>query len=1296
MQRRAGITVGMHSPSDAAGNRPATANSQRVPNPERSRRPLSVPPGKLRAVRSTRGSQHKPVYSLDDADECDSAGRDPTLLEKDEGTAGEREAPQWITTRNSGGVVRARLTRSYAAHVIGRYAGRDRDCGFRSPYGVDYLPVGGPVSTVSGEVIRDRISGGWRSTVRAQTSAEMPRKTALQLDTTVEFKVHNYGFSYFVLDLSERPLEHTPKRSLSITFHVLSGEGVAYAAMEQEHAYPSDQKYTWRWDLKPAQTHQQHQLAHKSTMTVTIKPSDVAYAAVRKKKVVIAVRSETGDLQYRVKAATASFFAGMFQNFGGSKEEKRLEQQANANKRKEILDCISHSFTRSRVAKGGNIPPGVNNTRQRAISTIAHDRRSPAMSPTAQSRLQMTEESLFRKKKSFAATLDSTISDWVSDPDKFMRQVSQGEATDKANCDQGGNSEGNAHPTEPNASKGSARSGKDNASRIFEVGDRIRGSAVVTVSSSATGTLRGKSRLADEDMQALDRGDWSKVVLKARVPDAVKLEWAVQELEVSRGMRNGETGAKRYVKLTPKDERKQDQSKNMSEVRVKTCDSVWTGPILTQNVLEHMHGKHSWNDEFTVKQSEGLAKIVQDTASPQTRVPHLKLGKLDQGSGVDASPVKIAVRHEHGANTCAEGPQHDARENMMPDTATIKPDTLMNGLNEEAAAGSEILTSRSTGSSSDTEEELFSDEKKLMASLFETHQARFDTEYSKTDAFLDKLADGQPVAEVGVNLPGLIQLLSDMNVISTSKSSVIGKRDVSAIVREIFAERAVDHKPTDDEIVLNFIEFKKALSMISSFLGKPFYSDGLRPNGVDEILWMHLQEDINPTSRLKRMSLQGNFRKLMIKAFGRYNKKSDGKLLRDEFIDLCHSELGFSRPQALGLLEPAGIHHNIKSFDLHTFASIFAAEEDVKDARDTDEARSKSLDLHYMLHNFNTMVGSVSTDTLRDNLAHVENLQRKVRKVAATRSKDIEKTGWIYRQEEAGAAKLWRLYYAIIESHTGGSVIRLFHCPVKHLGTSKAELEALGQVDEMWVDGGDKCVEIIPVDDNRRQMAREIESASGQNYARLRSDSISRLVEMRGKVHEDPDDDEQGQCIIKVYCKSLERDCPQQQVFFKVRGTLAEDEAHDWAQAIRQGVPKRQLWASDMLKDSQQVAHALDSLHAACASTKGLSAELAGTSEAELDALLVKDIAASLLQGLRPSSLIQPTVDKDGFVCLAQSLVECNGANVDKKNEPAMASIKEETYSAMRAFLTPRARDNDRSSSPATSETLKRADNWLK
>ena len=95
-----------------------------------------------------------------------------------------------------------------------------------------------------------------------------------------------------------------------------------------------------------------------------------------------------------------------------------------------------------------------------------------------------------------------------------------------------------------------------------------------------------------------------------------------------------------------------------------------------------------------------------------------------------------------------------------------------------------------------------------------------------------------------------------------------------------------------------------------------------------------------------------------------------------------------------------------------------------------------------------------------------------------------------------------------------------------------------------------------------------------------------------------------------------------------------------------------------MLKDSQQVAHALDSLHAACASTKALSAELAGTSEAELDALLVKDIAASLLQGLRPSCLIQPTVDKDGFVCLAQSLVECNGANVEKMSEPAMASIE--------------------------------------
>jgi hypothetical protein len=71
-------------------------------------------------------------------------------------------------------------------------------------------------------------------------------------------------------------------------------------------------------------------------------------------------------------------------------------------------------------------------------------------------------------------------------------------------------------------------------------------------------------------MIALDKGQWTKLVLKARVPAAMRLQWGVQEIEVEKGKRTGETPARKYVKTTSRDARKKDQDLRMSDVLVST------------------------------------------------------------------------------------------------------------------------------------------------------------------------------------------------------------------------------------------------------------------------------------------------------------------------------------------------------------------------------------------------------------------------------------------------------------------------------------------------------------------------------------------------------------------------------------------------------------------------------------------------------------------------------------------------------------------------------------------------------
>jgi hypothetical protein len=364
-------------------------------------------------------ARSRAVYSLDDNDEpappppartgpsrahSDSlAGRDPTLDEKPD--EDESKHPRWVTTRNRSGVVRERLSKSYAVHVAGRLAGRDRDAGFRSPFGADYVPVGGEVSAMSGENIRDQIGGGWQSSMRANVTAQLPPKAALYLEHTADFKVSSYKFNYFQLDLTDRPLELAPKKSLSITFTVLAGSGEAYVAMETEHAYPTDTAHTWKFQIEPQKEGADDSHGpHKQSATLTITPSDPPYSVAGKKIVVIAVRSELGFLEYRLKPVTQTFLTGSgIAAMLGNRGAKQLEERKRERERQQVKQALKESYYRCKRAMVGKEPPPEN---ERSIFTPLS-----ASSPAAQSPVALEDEAATRKKKSFASTLGATLED---------------------------------------------------------------------------------------------------------------------------------------------------------------------------------------------------------------------------------------------------------------------------------------------------------------------------------------------------------------------------------------------------------------------------------------------------------------------------------------------------------------------------------------------------------------------------------------------------------------------------------------------------------------------------------------------------------------------------------------------------------------------------------------------------------------------------------------------------------------------------------------------------------------------
>ena len=156
------------------------------------------------------------------------------------------------------------------------------------------------------------------------------------------------------------------------------------------------------------------------------------------------------------------------------------------------------------------------------------------------------------------------------------------------------------------------------------------------------------------------------------------------------------------------------------------------------------------------------------------------------------------------------------------------------------------------------------------------------------------------------------------------------------------------------------------LSRVSTMLGKPYYAARVRPKFVKWDLWQRLKEDINPRNRIRRLSLNPDFRKNILKAFGKYNVKGDGKLTKDDYQELCAKELRFTKPQANSLLESVGLNLSFKFLDIQQYCSMFIGPEQyVPDVRESDDSRSRCLDTYNMLHNYKLSTASISTDELK-------------------------------------------------------------------------------------------------------------------------------------------------------------------------------------------------------------------------------------------------------------------------------------------------------------------------------------------
>jgi hypothetical protein len=242
-----------------------------------------------------------------------------------------------MTARNFLGVISKNAFEEYVNYSIERKAGRDRNCGFRTPFGEDYKAVGGDVSTVPGDTIkRTLLPEGFIPRVKGAP----PTKVPLSLDVSVEQISKTFKFTYYEIDLTERPLHSNPSRTLNIQWSASEDKDVEiYFSMSENHPYP--EKSACDWEPEPE--------AHE----LIVYPTDLKYKGAKEKKLTIAIRGTMGYLEYKLKAETKVFLSKLEKFFKERASVKAEEDKDRTLDRKDIQKALLDSQMRTVRAKNG-------------------------------------------------------------------------------------------------------------------------------------------------------------------------------------------------------------------------------------------------------------------------------------------------------------------------------------------------------------------------------------------------------------------------------------------------------------------------------------------------------------------------------------------------------------------------------------------------------------------------------------------------------------------------------------------------------------------------------------------------------------------------------------------------------------------------------------------------------------------------------------------------------------------------------------------------------------------------------
>jgi hypothetical protein len=217
-----------------------------------------------------------------------------------------------VASRNALGSVSVGSEILYMGHVLDRRGGRDLACGFDSPAGQDYAPIGGKVPLLSGEDLLvtsfpldeppPRIHGG--------KGEDSRRKIAFELNQTIVYSIRISKFAYFELDMGKKPLESAPFGQLHLTLECSEGEPEMFCAMSDKHLFADEANHQWR--LPPNVDADGNRIPPQEQYCVTILPVDVEYLESKTRKLAVSIRGvDDGKISFTMRAFTVSYTAGI-------------------------------------------------------------------------------------------------------------------------------------------------------------------------------------------------------------------------------------------------------------------------------------------------------------------------------------------------------------------------------------------------------------------------------------------------------------------------------------------------------------------------------------------------------------------------------------------------------------------------------------------------------------------------------------------------------------------------------------------------------------------------------------------------------------------------------------------------------------------------------------------------------------------------------------------------------------------------------------------------------------------------